>query len=85
MASKHTAPHPTDDFSQLQLQFTDPIQYDYEAIRPIVLFAETVTQRSEQIGLDRTTIGDKARCFITGCSACVITAPLARSPGPRLS
>jgi len=36
----------------------------YEAIRPIVLFAESVTTRSEQTELDRTTVGDKARRFV---------------------
>jgi transposase InsO family protein len=64
MTSNDTASRSTDDFDQLKLLFTDPIQHDYEAIRPIVLFAEPVTHRSEQIGLDRTTIGDKARRFV---------------------
>jgi transposase InsO family protein len=53
-----------EDFAQYQLQFIDPIQYDYEVIRPIVLFAETIAERSRQTGLERTTIGDKARRFI---------------------
>jgi hypothetical protein len=26
-------------FAQLRLRFTDPVQHDYEVIRPIVLFA----------------------------------------------
>jgi transposase InsO family protein len=53
-----------EDFAQYQLQCIDPIQYDYEVIRPIVLFAETIAERSRQTGLERTTIGDKARRFI---------------------
>ena len=53
-----------ENFAQYQLQFIDPIQYDYEVIRPIVLFAETIAERSRQTGLERTTIGDKARRFI---------------------
>jgi hypothetical protein len=53
-----------EDFAQYQLQFIDPMQYDYEVIRPIVLFAETIAERSRQTGLERTTIGDKARRFI---------------------
>jgi len=53
-----------EDFAQYQLHFIDPIQYDYEVIRPIVLFAETVAERSRQTGLERTTIGAKARRFI---------------------
>src|SRR5262245_47891209 len=39
------------------------MQHDYEVIRPLVLFAETLAERSRQTGLERTTIGDKARRF----------------------
>jgi transposase InsO family protein len=53
-----------EEFAQYQLQFIDYIQHDYEVIRPIVLFAETITERSRQTGLERTTIGDKARRFV---------------------
>lgn len=53
-----------EDFAQYQLHFIDPIQDDYEVIRPIVLFAETIAERSRQTGLERTTIGDKARRFL---------------------
>jgi transposase InsO family protein len=52
------------EFDQLALKFVDPIQHDYEVIRPIVLFEETVSARSEQLGLSRTTVGDKARRFV---------------------
>lgn len=54
------------NFGQLRLRFTDPVQHDYEAIRPVILFAETVTQRSEETEMERTTLGDKARRFVTG-------------------
>src|SRR5579864_7977127 len=57
------APEP-DDFQQLQLLFTDPIQHDYEVIRKVVLYAETLAQRAVETGLDRSTIGDKARRFL---------------------
>jgi hypothetical protein len=57
------APEP-DDFQQLQLLFTDPIQHDYEVIRTVVLYAETLTQRAAETGVDRSTIGDKARRFL---------------------
>jgi transposase InsO family protein len=53
-----------DVFRQLALLFTDPIQHDYEVIRPVVLFAETLAQRAAETGLDRTTIGEKARRFV---------------------
>jgi hypothetical protein len=31
-----------EEFAQYQLRFVDDIQHDYEVIRPIVLFAETI-------------------------------------------
>jgi hypothetical protein len=37
-----------ESFSQLHLKFTDPIQYDYEVIRPIVLFSQSVNSRSQE-------------------------------------
>ena len=53
-----------EDFGQLKLKFIDPIQHDYEAIRPIVLFSETISERSQQTGLDRRRVGEKAQRFI---------------------
>jgi hypothetical protein len=53
-----------EDCTPYQLPCIEPIQYDYEVIRPIVLFAETIAERRRQTGLERTTIGDKARRFI---------------------
>jgi transposase len=64
MVPEDAAQRPTDDFNQLKLLFTDPLQHDYELIRPVVLFAELVRTRSAQTGLDRTTVGEKARRFI---------------------
>ena len=54
------------DFEQIRLQFVDPIQHDYEVIRPIVLFGETAAERSRQTGMERTGVGDKARRFVLG-------------------
>jgi hypothetical protein len=54
-----------EDFAQIRMQFIDPLQHDYEVIRPIVLFGETAAERSRQTGIDRTVIGDKARRFVT--------------------
>jgi putative transposase len=53
-------------FAQLRLRFTDPVQHDYEVIRPIVLFAQPVAERSRETELERTTVGEKARRFVTG-------------------
>ncbi|MHC4207128.1 MAG: helix-turn-helix domain-containing protein, partial [Planctomycetota bacterium] len=53
------------DFAQLQLKFIDPIQHDYELIRPIVLFSDTtVAERSRQTGIERRRVGEKAQQFI---------------------
>jgi hypothetical protein len=53
-----------EDFADLRQYFVDPIQHDYEVIRPIVLFAETAAERSRQTGVERTVVGDKARRFV---------------------
>lgn len=51
-------------FSQLYLKFTDPIQYDYEVIRPIVLHSQSVNSRSEETEVPRTTVREKAKQFV---------------------
>ena len=53
-----------EEFARIREQFVDPLQHDYEVIRPIVLFGETAAERSRQTGLERTTVGDKARRFV---------------------
>jgi len=55
----------SEEFAQLRLRFIDPIQHDYEVIRPVVLFAQPVAERSREIDLERTTVGEKARRFPT--------------------
>ena len=54
----------TEHFEQLALRFTDPLQHDYEVIRPIMLADETIAERSRATGLDRATVGEKARRFV---------------------
>lgn len=51
-------------FSQLHLKFTDPIQVDYEVIRPIVLYSQSVNSRSEETEMPRTTVREKAKRFV---------------------
>ena len=53
-----------EDFAHIRQHFIDPLQHDYEVIRPIVLFAETAAERSRQTGVERTVVGDKARRFV---------------------
>jgi putative transposase len=54
-----------EEFAQIRRQCVDPLQHDYEVIRPIVLFAESAAERSRQTGVDRTVVGDKAKRFVT--------------------
>lgn len=51
-------------FSQLHLRFTDPIQFDYEVIRPVVLFAQSTNSRSQETEVPRTTVREKAKQFV---------------------
>lgn len=53
-----------EEFSQLRLKFIDPIQHNYEVIRPIVLYSETIAERSRQTDLERRHIGKKAQRFV---------------------
>src|SRR5919201_4905188 len=53
-----------EEFAPIRQPFIDPIQHDYEVIRPIVLFADTAAERSRQTGVERTVVGDKARRFV---------------------
>ena len=53
-----------DEFFQIREHCIDPLQHDYEVIRPIGLFAETAAERSRQTGIERTVVGAKARRFV---------------------
>jgi hypothetical protein len=52
-----------EDFTQLRLRFTDPVQHDYEVIRPVVLFAQSANSRSRETEVPRTTVREKAKQF----------------------
>ena len=53
-----------ENFAQLKLRFTDPIQHEYETIRPVVLFGERISQRSQETDIARTTLAEKAKRFL---------------------
>jgi hypothetical protein len=53
-----------EEFARIREQFVDPLQHDDAGIRPLVLFGETAAERSRQTGLERTTVGAKARRFV---------------------
>jgi transposase InsO family protein len=55
---------PTAAFAQLQLGFVDQIQWRYEVIRPLVLFADrTATQRAEETHTHPETVRQLRRRF----------------------
>jgi transposase len=55
---------PLTDFAQLQLHFVDQIQWRYEVIRPLVLFAErSATARAQETGPHPETVGKLKRRF----------------------
>jgi hypothetical protein len=55
---------PRRDFAQLQLHFVDQIQWRYEVIRPLVLFADrTATARAWETHTHPETVGKLKRRF----------------------
>ena len=55
---------PTAEFAQLQLGFVDPMQWRYEVIRPLVLFADrTAMQRAQETETHPDTIRALQRRF----------------------
>ena len=55
---------PTEDFAQLQLQVVDQMQWRYEVIRPIVLFADrTPRQRADETDTHSSTVRTLTRRF----------------------
>lgn len=55
---------PTAAFAQLQLGFVDPMQWRYEVIRPLVLFADrTATQRAQETETHPDTVRTLQRRF----------------------
>ena len=54
---------PTEDWTQLQLQFQFPEQLAYELIRPVVLFGRSPAERARQTGKAERTIRRKADRF----------------------
>ena len=53
-----------EDFAQLQLHFVDRLQWRYEVIRPLLLFADrTLKQRAEETQTHIETVRDLLRRF----------------------
>lgn len=56
MPRRHAPRAVTDDWQQLELRFTDPIQRVYELIRPIVLFGDSAPDRAKVTTIPERTV-----------------------------
>src|SRR5712692_3936529 len=54
---------PTHEWSQIRPLLKDPIQIQYEILRPIVLFGLNPKERSVETGVSKTTLYFKANLF----------------------
>jgi len=81
-AAKRVRTPATDDWDDLQLRLRWPAQYDYEVIRPVVLFGLPVAARADQTGVSQRTIARQADRFeAEGLAALLHNEP----PQQRLS
>jgi hypothetical protein len=77
---------PARDFAQLHLQFVDQIQWRYELIRPLVLFAEgTPTQRAEDTHTHPDTVRTFLRRFRQEGMLGLLPTDIEVAPRPRAS
>lgn len=66
----------TDEWDDLQLRLTWPEQYDYEVIRPVVLFGLPAAERAGQTGVSQRTITRHADRFeAEGLAAFLVQQP----------
>jgi putative transposase len=71
-APKRVRVTPTDDWDRLQLRLVWPEQFQYELIRPVVVFGQLPAERAQQTGLAARTIARQADRFeIDGLAALV--------------
>lgn len=54
---------PTHDWQQLRSLLKDPAQFQYEVIRPVILFGQSPKERSAETGVPRSTIYYRANLF----------------------
>jgi transposase len=77
---------PARDFAQLQLHFVDQLQWRYELIRPLVLFAEgTATQRAQDTHTPPDTVRTFLRRFRQEGMLGLLPADIAVTPHHRAS
>lgn len=65
-----------DEWDDLQLRLIWPEQYDYELIRPVVLFGLPTAERADQTGISQRTIARHADRFeVEGLAAFLVQQP----------
>ncbi len=54
---------PTHEWSQIRPLLKDPVQIQYEILRPVVLFGVSPKERATETGVSKTTLYAKANLF----------------------
>jgi len=66
---------PTHDWQQLRPLLKDPAQFQYEVIRPVVLFGQSPKERAAETGVPRSSIYYRANLFDQAGMASLFPAP----------
>jgi putative transposase len=66
---------PTHDWQQIRPLLKDPAQFQYEIIRPVILFGQTPKERAAETGVPRSTIYYRANLFDQAGMASLFPAP----------
>jgi transposase InsO family protein len=66
---------PTHDWQQIRPLLKDPAQFQYEIIRPVILFGQTPKERAAETGMPRSTIYYRANLFDQAGMAALFPAP----------
>jgi putative transposase len=66
---------PTHDWQQIRPLLKDPAQFQYEVIRPVILWGESPKERAIETGMPRSTIYYRANLFDQAGMASLFPAP----------
>jgi len=68
---------PTHDWNEIRPLLKDPAQFQYEIIRPVILFGQTPKERAAETGVPRSTIYYRSNLFDqAGMASLFPAAPL---------
>ena len=66
---------PTHDWNEIRPLLKDPTQFQYEVIRPVILFGQTPKERAVETGVPRSTIYYRSNLFDQAGMASLFPAP----------